>query len=112
MGSSAAQRAITEQYGSAYVPPRADEILGVALDSMDCLPLNALRHPAEAGTCGWYIWGGELSQDPAFFSSLHAEHLPDYAPELVPFLALEPGWRVLIIQGRTDVWYDAELLKV
>jgi hypothetical protein len=106
------QREIAEQYGSAFVPPRPDDIVGVAFGSLDHLPLNALRHPAEGSTCGWYIWGGELSQDPAFFESLHAAHLPQYTPELVQFLALEPGWRVLLLKGRTDVWYDPELLNV
>jgi len=107
-----AQREMVERYGSAFVPPRSDEIVGVAFDSLNQLPLNALRHPAQGSTCGWYIWGGELSQDPAFFESLHACHLSQYVPELVPFLALEPGWRVLLIKGRTDVWYDPALLKV
>ncbi|WP_443019960.1 immunity protein Imm33 domain-containing protein [Shewanella sp. OMA3-2] len=23
------------------------------------LPINGLRHKAENGTCGWYIWCGE-----------------------------------------------------
>ena len=112
MNTTESQRQIAEQYGSEFAPPRPDEIVGVAFDSLGQLPLNALRHPAQGSTCGWDIWGGELSQDPAFFESLHASHLPKYVPELVPFMALEPGWRVLLIKGRTDVWYDPELLKI
>ncbi|WP_432444553.1 immunity protein Imm33 domain-containing protein [Rhizobium leguminosarum] len=34
------------------------------------LPLNGLRHPPEAGTNGWFIWGGEYSTDPI---NQHAE---------------------------------------
>lgn len=61
---------------------------------------------------GWYVWGGELSADPEFFKPLHVCHLADYAPELLPFLALAPGWRVLLAPGHEDVWYDEALLAV
>ena len=44
-------------------------LAGVALDSLDKVPLNALRHSPEGNTCGWYIWGGEeLSEAPDFLS--------------------------------------------
>jgi hypothetical protein len=65
----------------------------------------------EHGTCGWYIWGGgEFPQDPEFFQALHVEHLSEYCAQLLPFLALAPGWRVLLAPGYEDVWYDETLL--
>jgi len=70
--------------------------VGIALATLGDLPLNALRHRPENGTTGWYIWGGELSQAPDFFLPMHAAHLAEYVPQLVPYLALAPGWRVLI----------------
>lgn len=91
----------------------ADEKVGIALGTLHLEPLNALRHPPENGTSGWYIWGGEeLSADPDFFQPLHAAHLPEFVPQLVPFLALAPGWRVMLAPGQLEVWHDPELLVI
>ena len=76
-------------------------------------PLNGLRHPPERGTNGWYLWRGEaLSQAEDFFQSLHTEHLADWSPDVLPYLALPPGWRFLLAPGHEDVWYDASLMDV
>jgi hypothetical protein len=86
---------------------------GVALASLSQLPLNGLRHPAEAGTCGWYIWGGEvLREDADFFQPIHVVHLRDHCPEALPFLALPAGWRFLVAPGHVDVWKDETLLDL
>jgi hypothetical protein len=112
MNQLSSQAEICEQLGSLYVPPGEDERLGVALSTLSRVPLNALRHPAENGTCGWYIWGGDFSDHPDFFQPLHAHHLVEQLPAIVPYLALAPGWRVLMAPGHTDVWYDPALLAV
>ena len=112
MKESFSQAEICEQYGSLLDPPGADQRLGIALSTLGLLPLNALRHQAENGTCGWYIWGGELLDAPDFFAPLHFNHLAEYAPALIPFMGLSPGWRVLLAPGQTDVWYDPALLSV
>jgi hypothetical protein len=71
-----------------------------------------LRHRPVGDTNGWYIWAGaELSQDPDFFIPLHVEHLEEWCPEVLPFLALPPGSRFLLADGYEDVWHDAELLR-
>jgi hypothetical protein len=106
------QAEICEQFGSLFDPPDKNHRVGIAFSTLSQLPLNALRHPPESGTCGWYIWGGELSDDPAFFQSLHVHHLAAHTPTLIPFLALAPGWRVLLAPEQTDVWYDPALLVV
>jgi hypothetical protein len=60
-------------------------------------PINGLRHPPDGDTSGWYIWAGEaLSDAPDFFVPLHAEHLKDWCPSVIPYLGLPPGWRFLI----------------
>ena len=94
-------------------PPRPTEKAGVSLTTLSRPPLNGLRHPAEAGTCGWYIWGGEdfPADDADFFQPLHVAHLPECCPQALPFLALPPGWRFLVADGQVDVWYDAQLLR-
>jgi hypothetical protein len=106
------QSQICEQFGSLFQPPAMDSHVGIALSTLNQLPLNALRHPSEQDTCGWYIWGGELSQDAEFLQPLHVHHLVKHAPQMVPYLGLAPGWRVLLAPGQTDVWYDPTLLSV
>lgn len=105
------QAAICRRFGSAVVAPAPNLKVGIALATLSLSPLNAFRHPPEGDTSGWYIWGGErLSDDPAFFQPLHTTHLSEYCASVLPYLALAPGWRVLIAQGHEDVWYDKSLL--
>src|SRR5262249_45533252 len=113
MGTPDDQERVCRTYGALPDPPAPTQMAGVALASLSQLPLNGLRHPAEAGTCGWYIWGGEvLREDANFFQPIHVVHLGDHCPEAVPFLALPPGWRFLIAPGHVDVWKDVTLLDL
>ena len=113
MNNDISQKVICIQYGSEFKLPSQFEKLGIALNTLGQVPLNALRHSAQNDTCGWYIWGGEvLSQDPDFFQTLHVQHLPEHCPEILPFLALAPGWRVLLAPNQTDVWFEEELLNI
>lgn len=103
---------ICERFVSAVVPVEPDAKVGVALATLQLRPLNALRHPPGHDTSGWYIWGGPLSEAPDFFQPLHIHHLPARCPEILPYLSLAPGWRVLLAPGREDVWFDEALNNV
>jgi len=102
--------------GVEGVEPRPGHKVGIARDFRPGVrPINGLRHPAEGDTTGWYIWDGqrEIPQEEAeFFVALHAEHLKEYAPEVLKFLALPPGWRFLKAGDYEDVWYDPKLLNI
>lgn len=104
MNDDISQKAVCVQYGSEFIPPPPNEKVGIAVDT--------LGHPTENGTCGWYIWGGALSQEPDFFQALHVRHLSECCPEIIPFLALAPGWRVLLAPTQIDVWFEEGLLNV
>ncbi|WP_437439692.1 immunity protein Imm33 domain-containing protein [Geopseudomonas aromaticivorans] len=108
------QQQVCARFGTACEPVDTDSKVGVALHTLNLQPLNALRHPAAGSTCGWYIWGGEdLPQDQEdFFQPLHVLHLPSYCPAVIPYLALPPGWRILLAPGYEDVWFDPLLLEV
>ena len=107
------QKEICLKYGSSFLPSERDSKVGIALETLNQLPLNALRHPPEGGNCGWYIWAGEeMSKDPDFFKPLHVSHLKETCPEIINYLGLAPGWRVLLAGEHEDVWYDKELLNV
>ncbi len=109
--AAAEAAAICRDYDVTPEPPALSDKLGVAIDTLDRQPLNGMRNRAEGGSCGWFIWGGELSADADFFQPLHVSHLPEQCPEVLPFLSLPPGWRFLLATDSTaDVWFDEELL--
>jgi hypothetical protein len=106
------QHQTCERFGAKCVPAAPRSKAGVALQTRGRFPLNALRHPPEHGTCGWYVWWGDtLTQDPHFFSALHVEHLSQYCPEFMPYAWLPPGWRVQVAPGHEEVWFDVSLLS-
>jgi hypothetical protein len=113
-GLAHAQREICTRWKVTPVPILPDTKVGIARNVHEDLePLNALRHPPESGTSGWFIWRGEsLSTDADFFLPMHASHLDEILPMIVPYLALPPGWRVLLAPGYEDVWEDSSLLDV
>jgi hypothetical protein len=107
------QAAICARFAATPMSCSAASKVGIALQTAGQLPLNGLRHPPEGGTCGWHVWWGEtLSDDLDFFQPLHVAHLSERCPEIVPYLSLPPGWRVLLAPAYKDVWYDAGLLQV
>lgn len=92
------------------MPSRSDEKLGIALATIGKLPVHGLRISL-TGTCGWFIWCGERSDDADFFQSLHAGHVAEYLPLVEPYLSLPPGYRFVIAEGYEDVWFDPALSK-
>jgi hypothetical protein len=109
---STKQNEICSRFGAAFEPPFTGSRLGIALQTLHLAPLHGLRHPPENGTCGWYIWAGELLHSADFFQPLCVEHLTDRCPLAIPFLALPPGWRFSTDGDYIDVWYDPKLLKL
>jgi hypothetical protein len=108
------QRTICAIHGAAFDPPVPGSKVGIATNvKSDTHPINGLRHPPNGDTNGWYIWAGEeLSNEPDFFKALHIEHLFDWCPMVLDYLALPPGWRFLLADKHSDVWYDPSLLEV
>ncbi len=105
------QRNVCQRFGTEYMPPEASQKVGISLGSLEDVPLHAVRLSPDNGTCGWYIYGGEYSPDANFYQPLHVAHLIERCPNIVPYLALPPGWRVLLAPDYEDVWFDGELLK-
>ena len=106
----ASQKQLCEKFKADFIPCDQLDKLGLAIQTLGELPINGLRHNAENGTCGWYIWcGEEVRQDPDFFKPLHVSHLKEYLPEVERYLALPPGYRFLISDDFEDVWYDSSL---
>jgi hypothetical protein len=108
------QLKVCEKHGVSPDPPNPHLKLGISRNfSLVDTPINGLRHPAEEGTCGWFIWSGEeLLADPDFFDPLHVKHVEDRYPEVAKYLALPAGWRFLIAPNYEDAWFDESLLDI
>lgn len=93
---------VCADYGSAFHPPAPHDKAAVALETLHLLPLNLRRVTPEAGHCGWVVWGGEgRTGGEGFFQPLAVAKLLERCPQLLPLLALAPGWQV---QVRPDDW--------
>ncbi len=108
------QKEICEKYKTDWVEAPLEFKIGVSKNlKSGSMPINALRHPQENGTAGWYIWAGEYSEDKEFFDAMHISHLVDQYPELLKYLGLAPGSRFQIDdKGHEDVWFDEKLLTI
>lgn len=109
---SQAQMDVCKRFGATPMAAPSGLKVGISrsVKERGVKPLHALRHPPEGDTTGWYVWSGELSADPTFFEALCVEHLNAQCPELVAYLAMPPGWRVLLAPNFEDVWFDSSLL--
>ena len=108
----AKQAAICARHGVSPEAPSSFLKLGIALSTLGQQPINGLRHSPESGTSGWFVWAGEAFSDASdFFQPLHIHHLEQRCSEILPYLALPPGWRFLLAPGQEDVWFDASLLQ-
>src|SRR5260370_4153588 len=83
---------------------------GVAVHTLGNHPIHGVRHKPAGNTNGWYIWAGEYSSAPDFFSPLHTAHMLEKASEVLNFLGLSPGCRFLLAKDYADVWFDSALL--
>jgi len=108
----AEQKELCAKYGAEYYPSREDFKIGIADGALlGDLPVNGLRHISEAGTTGWYIWGGEYSDADNFFKPYHVHHIQEILPVIEKYLGLSPGWRFLTDGKYEDVWFDMDLLS-
>jgi hypothetical protein len=113
--ATAEQIEVCRRFGVVPDPPSDDSRLGVALNlrEADLWPVKGVRHPAETDTNGWYLFAGDQPGDADdFFQALHTRHLTVWRPEVLPYLALPPGWAFVIAPGYEDVYYDESLLNV
>ncbi len=106
------QKLLCEKYSSEYYGIDLEGKVGIALQTIKTEPLHAVRYLDEKGTTGWYIWGGEFNDEPEFFQPLCVVHLHKYCPHILKYLALKPGYRIMIDRkGFEDVWFDNELIS-
>lgn len=114
MNEALGDATVCSRFGADILPVDPGLKIGIGQDSQTGnYPINGLRHAPAGGTSGWFIWCGEGDPSEAddYFEPLHAGHLAERLPDVLPYLALAPGWRFLLAPGHEDVWFDASLLN-
>lgn len=108
----AAQRLVCAKYHAPFLGCDLNLKVGISRNVREgARPIQGCRIAPCAATSGWYLWGGEdvPSQDPDFYLPLHGVHLYEWAPLVLPYLALAPGWRFIITEEYEDVCDDAAM---
>jgi hypothetical protein len=59
---------ICRRFDTEYLPPDAEQKVGIALGSLGNVPLHAVRIHPENGTSGWYIMAVSIQRMPTFIS--------------------------------------------
>ena len=105
----AEQKLLCEEVGSAYVEVSGDDVVAVAVHTLKQDPIVGIRKkPETAENISWYIYGGEPSSEDAF-ETMTVRELQDIAPEVLPYLALEIGYRFMIdADDYEDVWKEGD----
>ena len=107
------QKLLCHKFNADFVESPPLLKIGISLNIKNkILPIHGLRHPMTKDTTGWYIWAGDYSDTSDFFQPLHAKHLEEWCPWVLPYLGLAPGWRFLVTPDYEDIWQDKKLLEI
>jgi hypothetical protein len=106
----AEQKLLCEEVGSNYIEVRGDDVVAVAVHTLNKEPIVGLRKaPETAENVSWYIYGGELGEGEDFFETMSIKKLQDILPEVLPYLALQEGYRFMIdFDDYEDVWKEGD----
>lgn len=106
----AEQKLLCEEVESAYIEVKGDDVVAIAVQTLDQEPIVGIRKPAETPeNISWYIYGGELPEGDAVFETISIKKLQDILPEVLPYLALDVGYRFMIDgDDYEDVWKEGQ----
>lgn len=105
----AEQKLLCEEVGSAYVEVKGDDVIAVAVHTLNKDPIVGIRKLAEGEEqVSWYIYGGELEGADSF-ETMTVRKFQELAPEVLPYLALDVGYRFMIdADDYEDVWKEGD----
>lgn len=106
----AEQKLLCEEFGSAYVELNGEDVVAVAVHSLNQDPIVGLRDaPQTDENVEWFIYGGELGEGEDHFETMNIKKLQEILPEVLPYLALERGYRFMIDgDDYEDVWKEGD----
>lgn len=106
----AEQKLLCEEVESAYIEVKGDDVVAVAVQTLNQDPIVGIRKvPETAENVSWYIYGGELPEGEAVFETMTIKKLQDILPDVLPYLALDIGYRFMIDgDDYEDVWKEGD----
>ena len=106
----AEQKLLCDEFGSSYVEVSGDDVIAVAVHSLKQDPIVGLRNKAEGDeNVSWFIYGGELAEGEDSFETMTVRDLQDLVPQVLPYLALDVGFRFMIDgDDYEDVWKEGD----
>lgn len=106
----AEQKLLCEEFGSTYIELHGDDVVAVAVQTLNQDPIVGIRKtPETSENVSWYIYGGELQDGADFFETMTIKKLQDIIPEVLPYLALDIGYRFMIDGDEyEDVWKEGD----
>lgn len=104
------QKLVCEEYGSKYLTVNDEDMIAVAVDSLKQDPIVGIRNKPEAGDeVSWFIYAGEHDDREDFFQTVAVKDLHKLLPEVLPYLALDHGYRFMIDREEyEDVWKEGD----
>lgn len=104
------QKLLCEEFGSVYIEVSGDDVIAVAVQTLNKDPLVGIRkQPTTDENVSWYIYGGELEEGIDNFETMTVRELQDIAPDVLPYLALDVGFRFMIDgDDYEDVWKEGD----
>ncbi|ANF81759.1 hypothetical protein A3K93_05870 [Acinetobacter sp. NCu2D-2] len=104
----AEQKLLCEEVGSAYIEVSGDDVVAVAVNTLEQDPIVGIRkQPEGEQNVSWFIYGGEQVSNEEAFETMTVRELQDIIPDVLPYLALEQGFRFMIDgDDYEDVWKE------
>ena len=106
----AEQKLLCEEFGSSYIELHGDDVVAVAKQTLHKDPIVGIRKKPEGEeNISWYIYAGELEEGTDFFETMTIKELQDILPDVLPYLALDVGYRFMIDEDDyEDVWKEGD----
>ncbi len=97
------------RYGSQCCFIDEGTMVAIAASTIGNSPVYGVRLEAAPGAIEWFLWCGEHRDDVDFYAPYHAKHITEMLPLVVPYLALEPGFKFIVDDaGYEDVWRESD----
>lgn len=84
------QQQLCQRHQINYRECALDEVVALATHTLGQAPVYGMRYqPEQAGAVSWYFYCGEYSDADDFFQPIHAHHLLEVLPQVMPYLGLD-----------------------
>lgn len=110
----ASQRALCARVHAEFEHALPDLKVGISRELLAhprSIPVRGLRNTPTPTTTGWFLWSGEMTDDPDFFLPLHLGHIWLSHAHLLPYLGMSRGWCFIVAPGYEDIWYEPEVAR-